>query len=86
MSEKAAFIHFPVLFFVPEKKFSVQSLSVFNEKCLRWRTATESQGYKQQYAVSAAETHTVVDMNVGYILMYGFLAVCVCVCRWCMLV
>ncbi|XP_058231545.1 sushi, von Willebrand factor type A, EGF and pentraxin domain-containing protein 1 isoform X5 [Hemibagrus wyckioides] len=34
-----------------ELKFSVQSLSVFNEKCLRWRTAAESQGYKQQYAV-----------------------------------
>ncbi|XP_053466082.1 sushi domain-containing protein 1 isoform X3 [Ictalurus furcatus] len=34
-----------------ELKFSVQSLSVFNQKCLRWRTAAESQGYKQQYTV-----------------------------------
>ncbi|XP_047674213.1 sushi domain-containing protein 1 isoform X10 [Tachysurus fulvidraco] len=34
-----------------EMKFSVQSLTVFNEKCLRWRTAAESQGYKQQYIV-----------------------------------
>ncbi|GAA6098937.1 sushi domain-containing protein 1 isoform X10 [Tachysurus ichikawai] len=32
-------------------KFSVQSLTMFNEKCLRWRTAAESQGYKQQYIV-----------------------------------
>ncbi|MCI4392344.1 hypothetical protein PGIGA_G00145010 [Pangasianodon gigas] len=34
-----------------ELKFSVQSLTVFNEKCLRWRTAAEMKGYKQQYAV-----------------------------------
>ncbi|XP_053085136.1 sushi, von Willebrand factor type A, EGF and pentraxin domain-containing protein 1 isoform X2 [Pangasianodon hypophthalmus] len=34
-----------------ELKFSVQSLTVLNEKCLRWRTAAEMKGYKQQYAV-----------------------------------
>ncbi|XP_053530476.1 sushi domain-containing protein 1 isoform X8 [Ictalurus punctatus] len=34
-----------------ELKFSIQSLSVFNQKCLSWRTAAESQGYKQQYTV-----------------------------------
>ncbi|KAF4074768.1 hypothetical protein AMELA_G00243180 [Ameiurus melas] len=34
-----------------ERKFSVQSLSVFNEKCLRWTTAAETQGYEQQYTV-----------------------------------
>ncbi|KAI5615232.1 sushi domain-containing protein 1 isoform X1 [Silurus asotus] len=34
-----------------EVKFSIQSLTVCNEKCLRWRTAAENQVYKQIYTV-----------------------------------
>ncbi|KAM9446735.1 sushi domain-containing protein 1 isoform 3-T5 [Clarias gariepinus] len=34
-----------------EMTFSVQGLSVINEKCLHWRTSAETQGYKQQYKV-----------------------------------
>ncbi|XP_060763695.1 sushi domain-containing protein 1 isoform X2 [Neoarius graeffei] len=34
-----------------ELKFSVQSLTVFKEKCLHWRTAAETEGYRQQYSV-----------------------------------
>ncbi|XP_053337391.1 sushi domain-containing protein 1 isoform X4 [Clarias gariepinus] len=34
-----------------EMTFSVQGLTVINEKCLHWRTSAETQGYKQQYKV-----------------------------------
>ncbi|XP_046697914.1 sushi domain-containing protein 1 isoform X3 [Silurus meridionalis] len=34
-----------------EVKFSIQSLTVCKEKCLRWRTAAENQVYKQIYTV-----------------------------------
>ncbi|KAI5101720.1 sushi, von Willebrand factor type A, EGF and pentraxin domain-containing protein 1 isoform X3, partial [Silurus meridionalis] len=42
---------FFLLFFAPEVKFSIQSLTVCKEKCLRWRTAAENQVYKQIYTV-----------------------------------